>query len=69
MDEVHERSIEMDFLLVLLKYFLAKGKTFKLILMSATMQNILAGYFSCSSIESLKNKHFALAEEEYEEGC
>ena len=67
MDEVHERSIEMDFLLVLFKYFLAKGKIFKLILMSATMQNILAGYFSKSSIDALSKKHFLLNDEEPEE--
>ena len=67
MDEVHERSIEMDFLLVLFKYFLAKGKKFKLVLMSATLQKILAGYFSDSSILSLKNKNFALCGEEIEE--
>lgn len=66
MDEVHERSIEMDFLLVIFKYFLAKGKIFKLILMSATMQPILADYFSINSISRLRQKHFSLKGEDDE---
>lgn len=66
MDEVHERSIEMDFLLVIFKYFLAKGKIFKLILMSATMQPILAEYFSINSISRLREKHFSLKGEDDE---
>jgi HrpA-like RNA helicase len=64
MDEVHERSIEIDFLLVIFKYFLAKGKIFKLVLMSATMQPILANYFSISNISALREKHFSLKDEE-----
>ena len=60
MDEVHERSIEMDFLLVIFKYFLAKGKVFKLVLMSATMQPLIANYFSISSISALRDKHFSV---------
>lgn len=36
-DEVHERSLDSDFLLILLKRILAKNKKVKLILMSATV--------------------------------
>ncbi|KAL9126106.1 MAG: hypothetical protein Q9217_004793 [Psora testacea] len=41
-DEVHERSLDTDFLLVLLKNILAKRKDMKVILMSATLD---AGVF------------------------
>jgi len=37
LDEVHERSIETDFLLIVLKTLLAKRKDLKVILMSATV--------------------------------
>lgn len=67
MDEVHERSIEMDFLLVVFKYYLSKGKHFKLILMSATMQNILAGYYSPTSLRLLSQKQFLLEKNDLHE--
>ena len=45
-DEVHERSLDVDFLLVLLKTVLAKRKDFKLVLMSATLDaRIFEQYF------------------------
>ena len=45
-DEVHERSLETDILLSVLKIRLNEGKKFKLMIMSATIQNILPSYFS-----------------------
>ena len=45
-DEVHERSLDTDFLLVLLGYVLKKRPSFKLILMSATLDAaIFENYF------------------------
>lgn len=49
-DEVHERSLDTDFLLVLLKTVLGKRKDLKVILMSATLDaGIFERYFSQSS--------------------
>ncbi|KAI6809166.1 P-loop containing nucleoside triphosphate hydrolase protein [Hortaea werneckii] len=46
-DEVHERSLDTDFLLVLLRDVLAKRKDLKLILMSATLDaDVFESYFS-----------------------
>ena len=53
-DEVHERDINIDFALVLLKYILKKNRDIKLILMSATISpELFANYFSESSIEQV----------------
>ncbi len=50
LDEVHERSLDTDFLLVLLRTVLGKRKDFKVILMSATLDaSIFEHYFSQSS--------------------
>jgi HrpA-like RNA helicase len=49
-DEVHERSLDTDFLLVLLRDVLKKRKDLKLILMSATLDaNTFEDYFKASS--------------------
>lgn len=49
-DEVHERSLDVDFLLVLLKTVLAKRKDFKVVLMSATLDAcIFEQYFHQAS--------------------
>lgn len=49
-DEVHERSLDVDFLLVLLKTVLAKRKSFKVVLMSATLDaGIFEQYFDQGS--------------------
>jgi len=54
LDEVHERSIEMDFLLVLIKHILHKKKDLKLVLMSATLDSeVFANYFAASSVENI----------------
>lgn len=49
-DEVHERSLDTDFLLVLLRDVLKKRKDLKLVLMSATLDAaVFEQYFSSSS--------------------
>lgn len=49
-DEVHERSLDVDFLLVLLRSVLTKRKDFKVILMSATLDaGIFEQYFQEAS--------------------
>ena len=52
-DEVHERDINSDFALIILKELLQRRKNLKLILMSATFEkNIFASYFSgCAIVE------------------
>jgi ATP-dependent RNA helicase DHX57 len=50
LDEVHERSLDTDFLLVLLRTVLGKRKDFKVILMSATLDaGIFEHYFNQSA--------------------
>lgn len=50
LDEVHERSLDTDFLLALLKTVLGRRKDLKLILMSATLDaGIFEHYFNLSS--------------------
>ena len=55
LDEVHERDLDIDFSLVVVKHLLARpeseGLKFKLILMSATFNTALfANYFSRTSV-------------------
>jgi HrpA-like RNA helicase len=52
-DEVHERDINSDFALIILKELLQRRKTLKLILMSATFdKGIFAEYFEgCATVE------------------
>lgn len=58
-DEVHERDIDSDFILILFKLFLAKFPDFKLILMSATINaELFARYFSKESIREVANCDF-----------
>lgn len=46
-DEVHERSLDVDFLLILLRTVIEKRKDFKVVLMSATLDaNIFERYFN-----------------------
>lgn len=53
LDEVHERAIETEFLLVVLKHMLYKSNT-KLILMSATIDaKLFANYFAESEIQNM----------------
>ncbi|KAI9300769.1 P-loop containing nucleoside triphosphate hydrolase protein [Cunninghamella echinulata] len=45
-DEVHERSVDSDFLLIILKQLLKKRKDIKIVLMSATInQELFSNYF------------------------
>ncbi|KAI9321214.1 P-loop containing nucleoside triphosphate hydrolase protein [Dichotomocladium elegans] len=45
-DEVHERSVDSDFLLIILRRVLQRRKDLKIVLMSATInQELFAGYF------------------------
>lgn len=51
-DEAHERSVEIDMLVVLLKRALANNKDLKLVVMSATINsNLFKKYFDCTGIE------------------
>lgn len=64
-DEVHERDINIDFALLLVKHFLSKNSTIKLILMSATISTLLfSNYFSKKSILTINENDFAY---EYDE--
>ena len=60
MDEVHERDLDTDFCLTVLKHLLGKQSVdnpiaFKLILMSATFNTAMfANYFSRSSISNIE---------------
>jgi HrpA-like RNA helicase len=56
LDEVHERDIDIDFVLVLVKFLLMNNSNTKLILMSATIATTLfANYFSRTSIVNILN--------------
>jgi len=53
-DEVHERDIDIDFVLVIIKHYLINSKT-KLILMSATIStHLFANYFSAGDIRKIE---------------
>ncbi len=56
---VHERDLDIDFSLVVIKHLLSKeseGYNFKLILMSATFNiELFANYFSKSSIRGIES--------------
>ena len=55
LDEVHERDIDIDFVMLLIKHILYNNFKIKLVLMSATIATTLfANYFSKSSIRHLK---------------
>ena len=59
MDEVHERDLDIDFSLVVVKHLLGKGEVeglkFKLILMSATFNtNLFANYFAMSAVSRVE---------------
>jgi pre-mRNA-splicing factor ATP-dependent RNA helicase DHX15/PRP43 len=53
-DEAHERKTNIDFLLYLLKHVLSKRKDFKLIIMSATIdENLFKNYYSKFNFKTL----------------
>lgn len=69
MDEVHERDLDIDFSLVVLKHLLAKPSrerfNFKLILMSATFNTeLFADYFAKSSIREVEAVNAYRSEEQ-----
>lgn len=72
MDEVHERDLDIDFSLVVVKHLLSQGEQeglrFKLILMSATFNtNLFANYFAMSSVQTVESVNaYAGAEEAYQ---
>ena len=69
-DEVHERDINIDFALVLLKYILKKNRDIKLILMSATISpELFANYFSESSIEQVGTHRIILPNQKIMKFC
>ncbi len=54
LDEVHERDIDIDFVMILIKHILKKHHNLKLILMSATIStHLFANYFSKDNIEKI----------------
>lgn len=56
-DEIHERTLDSDFLLALMKDYLVKWKDLKLILMSATLDsNAFSQYFNEFSVGILEIK-------------
>ncbi|EPS44763.1 hypothetical protein H072_1272 [Dactylellina haptotyla CBS 200.50] len=58
-DEVHERSLDSDFLLVLMKRLLTKRKDIKLVLMSATLNaKVFANYFGNVEIVNIEGRTF-----------
>ena len=54
-DEVHERSVEIDFLLVLFKHCLLETP-FKLVLMSATLNQVMNNYFAQEELDRLREE-------------
>lgn len=58
-DEVHERSEESDFLLLILKGLLDKRKDLKVILMSATLNaKLFSDYFNNAPVINIKGRTF-----------
>lgn len=58
-DEVHERSLDVDFLLILLKEVLKKRKDLRVILMSATLDaQIFKDYFDDVGMVTIKGRTF-----------
>lgn len=55
-DEVHERTLETDILMAIIKLRIFEGKPFKLIVLSATIGKIVASYFSPQDLKSGLNR-------------
>lgn len=59
LDEVHERDVDIDFVLIMVKHILKRNKSIKLILMSATICTALfANFFSPKNIEAIDDVDF-----------
>lgn len=62
LDEIHERSINLDLLMGLLKLTCQRNKNFRLILMSATMDtNILQKYFPQSKLIQIEGRTYPVS--------
>lgn len=60
-DEVHERSLESDFLLLILKELLAKRPNFRVILMSATLNaSVFSQYFKGTPVLDIPGRTFGV---------
>ena len=58
-DEIHERGIDTDFLLILLRDLMTKRKDLRLILMSATMNaELFSNYFGGAPVLSIAGRTF-----------
>ena len=67
-DEVHERDLNTDFLLIILKDLLARRKGIKLVLMSATLNaDAFANYFTGCPIVSIPGRAFPVEENRLED--
>ena len=56
-DEVHERDLNTDFLLIILRELLGRRKSLKLVLMSATLNaSAFSDYFSSCAIISIPGR-------------
>jgi HrpA-like RNA helicase len=59
LDEVHERDIDIDFVMILIKHILRNHPNLKLILMSATISTeLFANYFSKDNIEKIEDADY-----------
>ena len=62
MDEVHERDIDIDFSLIIMKHFLKVFPQVRLVLMSATIcAEKFSNYFARQSIQSVDDEELMIA--------
>jgi HrpA-like RNA helicase len=67
-DEVHERDINTDFLLIILKALLHRRTSLKLVLMSATLNaEEFASYFENTALVSIPGRAYPVAENRLED--
>ena len=67
-DEVHERDLNTDFLLIVLKDLLARRKSLKLVLMSATLNSLaFSDFFGGCPVVSIPGRAFPVKENRLED--
>jgi ATP-dependent RNA helicase DHX36 len=67
-DEVHERDLNTDFLLIVLKDLLARRKSLKLVLMSATLNaTAFSDYFGGCPVVSIPGRTFPVSQQRLED--
>jgi len=67
-DEVHERDLNTDFLLIILKDLLARRKSLKLVLMSATLNaDTFSSYFAGTPTVTIPGRTFPVKEHRLED--